>query len=80
MKHIYTIQYNTSAGYYSHSYTEKTAFTTIEKAVDYIKSEYGNAEERTSVSSESVKEFDLIPYEEYYAEAEWLEILKVEVE
>lgn len=80
MKHIYIIQFNTSDGYYSHSYIERTAFTTIEKAIDYIKREYGNAEERTLVSNESVKEFDLIPYEEYYGDAEWLEILKVEVE
>ena len=80
MKHIYVIQFNTSDGYYCHSHIKGIAFTTIEKAVDYIKSEYGNAEERTSVSSESVKEFDLIPYEEYCGDAEWLEILKVEVE
>lgn len=80
MKNIYIIQFNTSDGYHSYSHIERTAFTSIEKAVSYIKSKYGNAEERTSVSSESVKEFDLIPYEEYYGDAEWLEILKVEVE
>lgn len=80
MKHIYIIQFNTSDGYYSHSYIERTSFTSIEKSVDYIKSEYGNVEERTSVSSGAVKEFDLIPCEEYYGDAEWLEILKVEVE
>lgn len=79
MKHIYIIQFNTSDGYHPCSHIERTAFTSIEKTVDYIKSKYGNAEERTSVSSESVKEFYLIPYEEYYGDAE-LDILKVEVE
>ena len=80
MKHIYVTQYNTSDGYYSHSYIERTAFTTIEKAVDHIKSEYGNVEERKPVINGSVKGFDLIPREEYYGDAEWFEILKVEVE
>ena len=80
MKHIYIIQFNTSDGYHCHSHIERIAFTTIEKAVDYIKSEYGNGEERKPVISGSVKGFDLIPYEEYYGDAEWLEILKVEVE
>ena len=80
MKHIYIIQFNTSDGYHSYSHIEKTAFTTIEKAVNHIKSEYGNVEERTSVFSGGVKAFGLIPHEEYYGDAEWLEILKVEVE
>ena len=80
MEHIYIIQFNTSDGYYCHSHIKGTAFTTIEKAVDYIKSEYGNVEERKPVINGSVKGFDLIPREEYYGDAEWFEILKVEVE
>lgn len=80
MNHIYIIQFNTSDGYYCHSHIEGTAFTTIEKAVDYIKSEYGNVKERKPVISGSVKGFDLISREEYYGDAEWLEVLKVEVE
>ena len=80
MKHIYIIQFNTSDGYHCHSHIKGTAFTTIEKAVDYIKSEYGNVEERKPVFSGSVKGFDLIQREEYYGDAEWFEILKVEVE
>ena len=80
MKHIYVIEHNRSDGYYTQSHIKRTAFTTIEKAVDYIKREYGNIEDRTSVFSDSVKEFDLIPDREYYGDAEWLEIWKVEVE
>ena len=80
MSKIYVLERITTDGYYTNSFVLNPCFSSLDKAVSYIKSEYKDAKETESDNNRVVKSFYLNPNDNYYADFEMIDVYEIEVE
>lgn len=80
MNRVYVLERITTDGYNTTSWVLKPCFSSLDKAVSYIKNEYKEAKEIEDDDSRAVKSFELNLNDSYYADFEMINIHEIEVE
>ena len=80
MRQVYVLERITTDGYDTNSFVLNPCFSSLEKAVSYIKNEYKEVKEIESDISRVVKSFELNPNDSYYADFEMIDVYEIEVD
>lgn len=80
MSRVYVLEQIITDGYDTNSFVLNPCFSSLEKAVSYIKNEYKEAEEIENDNSRVVKSFYLNPNDNYFADFKMIDVHEIEVE
>lgn len=80
MKHVYVLERIATDEFYADSHVIKPCFSSLDKAVSYVKENYKDAEEIENDNSRVFKSFNLNPNDDYHADFKMIYIYEIEVE